>query len=292
MTDSPKNPEQPVLVDNPYVGPRDLRSEATSPVLRARGRGGRAVGPGCRAASGSLLCRVRRRQDSLLNTRLIPGLVEKRGFEVFPIGRVGGDPVGGVDVDNIFVYNLILSLLPDETHPERFAHLTISDFLLGLESVDSGYIFTEEVAEESLPDSASEETATPTSSSAESIAPENSEVTEESLLDSASEETATATSSSAESIAPENSEVTEESLLDSASEETATATSSSAESIAPKTSEAEAIAELWPRALILDQFEEIFTESSGGLEKARELLRPVACRNGRGPLPLGRPGHA
>ena len=48
-------------------------------------------------------------KSSLINARLIPGLEEK-GFNVLPVGRVSGTPLGNCEPDNIFVSNLMLSL--------------------------------------------------------------------------------------------------------------------------------------------------------------------------------------
>lgn len=92
-------------------------------------------------------------KSSLINARLIPQL-EGEGFEVLPVGRVSGRllPVNGLaknagtDVApaemNIFAYNLMLSLDQSESNSERFAHLTLSDFLINLNRTGSHYAYT------------------------------------------------------------------------------------------------------------------------------------------------------
>jgi hypothetical protein len=67
----------------------------------------------------------------LINTRLIPDLTTK-AFEVLPVGRVGGDLPPGIDPDNVFSYNLMLSLDRSEKNIERFAQLILTDFLANL----------------------------------------------------------------------------------------------------------------------------------------------------------------
>ena len=48
-------------------------------------------------------------KSSLINASLIPGL-EEQGFEVLPVGRVGGQAAPGERVGNVFAHNLLLSL--------------------------------------------------------------------------------------------------------------------------------------------------------------------------------------
>lgn len=107
---------------NPYIGPR------TFPRERAREREGEGE-------ARYLFCgREREARDlsslvvstrlvlfyapsgagksSLINAGLIPQLI-KEGFVILPIGRVGGELPEGIsddDVDNVFVFNLLLSL--------------------------------------------------------------------------------------------------------------------------------------------------------------------------------------
>ncbi len=82
-------------------------------------------------------------KSSLINTRLAPQLAEE-GFAVLPVARVGGElPPGVSAVDNVFLFNLMLSL--DHTEgaqsgggrdPNRLAHVSLGDFLARLTSED------------------------------------------------------------------------------------------------------------------------------------------------------------
>ena len=80
-------------------------------------------------------------KSSLINTRLAPQLAEE-GFAVLPIARVGGElPPGVSAVDNVFLFNLMLSLDQGGRDPNRLAHVSLVDFLARLTS-DDGEHFT------------------------------------------------------------------------------------------------------------------------------------------------------
>ncbi len=75
-------------------------------------------------------------KSSLINTRLVPQLQEA-GFAVLPIGRVSGVLSKNIlQVDNIFLFNLMLMIDPTCAEPSQFAHLTLTDFLAKLTSQD------------------------------------------------------------------------------------------------------------------------------------------------------------
>lgn len=68
-------------------------------------------------------------KSSLLNARLIPQLRE-RGFEVLPVGRVGGALPEGLDaVANVFTFNLLSTLDRGRSEPGALANLTLHDYL-------------------------------------------------------------------------------------------------------------------------------------------------------------------
>ena len=56
-------------------------------------------------------------KSSLINTRLIPNL-EAKNYEVLRVGRVGGQDYPGIDIENIYVFNLLRSLTQREVQPE------------------------------------------------------------------------------------------------------------------------------------------------------------------------------
>jgi hypothetical protein len=121
---------------NPYVGPRIFtRDEAD----RFFGRESEAQALVSLVASERLALFYAQSgagKSSLINTRLVRGLQEI-GFVVLPIGRVGGElPAGVGRVDNIYAFNLMLSLEKGDGNPNRLAHINLSHFLARLTSPD------------------------------------------------------------------------------------------------------------------------------------------------------------
>lgn len=84
-------------------------------------------------------------KSSLINTRLIPGL-QTKGFEVLPVGRVGGDRTAGWQVTNIYIYNLMVTLDQSHADDRRLADLPLSDFLTSLALVDGRWVYSGNVA--------------------------------------------------------------------------------------------------------------------------------------------------
>lgn len=84
-------------------------------------------------------------KSSLVNTRLIPD-IQKEGFLTLPVGRVSGQLLQGItSVDNIFVFNLLISLDQSKTDPARLSNLTISQFLANLTTEDGElYVYNPE----------------------------------------------------------------------------------------------------------------------------------------------------
>lgn len=89
-------------------------------------------------------------KSSLINTRLIP-LLEEANYEVLPLGRVTGElPAGLERVRNIFAFNLMVSLDDTKNLPERYAELSLADFLAHLISPDGErYLYEPELKTES-----------------------------------------------------------------------------------------------------------------------------------------------
>ena len=84
-------------------------------------------------------------KSSLVNARIIPYLTEKENFLVLPVGRVSGELPQGIDeVDNIFVFNLLLSIDQSQRAPERFTQMSIKHFLQNLTTLDGrSYFYAE-----------------------------------------------------------------------------------------------------------------------------------------------------
>ncbi len=124
------NPDAPLA--NPYVGPSTFSYEQRHLFF---GREREARDLLARVLSERLLLFYAQSgagKSSLLNTRLIPQLEEDKGLVVLPVTRVSGElPAGVAQVDNIFVYNLLLSI-DEGDDPGRLARVTLSDFLARL----------------------------------------------------------------------------------------------------------------------------------------------------------------
>ncbi|MBK8905129.1 MAG: pre-peptidase C-terminal domain-containing protein [Anaerolineaceae bacterium] len=130
MIDQQQSTETDLL--NPYVGPRSFSSEQfhlfkgrTSEtdelmhLLLAR----RLVLFYAQSGAG---------KTSLLNAGLIPALKEaKDGFEILPVGRVGDSVELPEQVNNIFVFNLLVSLGVSQNN-KMLANLKLNEFLLDL----------------------------------------------------------------------------------------------------------------------------------------------------------------
>ena len=78
-------------------------------------------------------------KSSLINTKLIPGLLGEEEYKILPVGRVGGgESFSGLDVDNIYVYNLITSLMQHDVIQGVLAKLTLSKFITSLNTAGEG----------------------------------------------------------------------------------------------------------------------------------------------------------
>ncbi len=128
----------PLNSHNPYVGPRTFTRQEGD---RFFGREREARELFSLVVSERLVLFYAQSgagKSSLINARLLPQLQEA-GFAVLPTGRVSGEIPRGVqsrDVQNIFTFNLMLSLDQSEAAPERFPPLALTDFLTGLVSDD------------------------------------------------------------------------------------------------------------------------------------------------------------
>lgn len=123
-------------MENPYVGPRTFDAREAD---RYYGRDKEALELYHQMVSQRLVLFYAQSgagKSSLLRTRLIPRLREE-GFAVLPTGRVGGRLLEGIDeVDNIYVFNLLLRLDQGRTPPTQLTHLSLADFMADLSSED------------------------------------------------------------------------------------------------------------------------------------------------------------
>ena len=87
-------------------------------------------------------------KSSIVNTRLIPSL-ERKDYEVLPVGRVSGDAPAGSEVNNVFVYNLIRGLVQQGADADVLKKSSLAQFLAGLNINDDGYFYDTSPLEES-----------------------------------------------------------------------------------------------------------------------------------------------
>jgi WD40 repeat protein len=131
---------------NPYVGPRTFLKEEGNLFF---GRDREARDLLSLVASEQLVLFYAQSgagKSSLINTRLIPGLEGKK-YQVFQVGRVSGDQPPGLEVQNIYVFNLMRSLVQQKINPEILAGIPLSEFLGKLNANESGYFYDESLAE-------------------------------------------------------------------------------------------------------------------------------------------------
>lgn len=123
--------------ENPYVGPRTFRPEERAKFF---GRSREARDLTALIISNRLVLFYSPSgagKSSLLNTMVRPILAEA-GFELLPTGRVSGYSGADVSAQNIFSYNLLLSLQESEEVVADFTGLTISQFLDNLIQSEDG----------------------------------------------------------------------------------------------------------------------------------------------------------
>jgi uncharacterized delta-60 repeat protein len=131
---------------NPYVGPRTFLKEEGHLFF---GRDREARDLLSLVASEQLVLFYAQSgagKSSLINTRLISGLEGKK-YQVFQVGRVSGDQPPGLEVQNIYVFNLMRSLVQQRINPDILARLSLSEFLGKLNANENGYFYDETLAE-------------------------------------------------------------------------------------------------------------------------------------------------
>lgn len=148
----------PKPIDNPYVGPRTF-TRAEADLFFGREREARQLLS--RVISERLVLFYAQSgagKSSLIQTRLIPEL-ETANFTVLPVGRVSGELPADITVDNIYAFNLRLSLDQGEGDPRRLAHLPLGDFLARLTQSHDGHWYFDDAATLESPDDEVEDNA-------------------------------------------------------------------------------------------------------------------------------------
>jgi hypothetical protein len=131
---------------NPYVGPRTFQEEEADRFFGREREARELVALVVSERLTLFYAQSGAGKSSLINTRLIPRLRDQESFTVLPVGRVSGVLPEGVnpkDVDNIFVYHLILGLSQKlaekevapstgrEQGPPDLTHTCLARFLSG-----------------------------------------------------------------------------------------------------------------------------------------------------------------
>lgn len=113
---------------NPYVGPRTFEEE-DAPFFYGRERESRDLLSFVMSEPLVLFyAQSGAGKSSLINTSLIPNL-RQEGFQVLPVGRVGGNlPESITDARNIFTFNLLANLEKD-TNPVQFTQMMLIEYL-------------------------------------------------------------------------------------------------------------------------------------------------------------------
>ncbi|MBV7330360.1 hypothetical protein KFU94_19330 [Chloroflexi bacterium TSY] len=125
-------------INNPYVGPRTFRTDEAH-LFFGREREARELT--ALIISKRLVLFYAQSgtgKSSLLNTRLIPSLTVQ-GFEVLPVGRIGGQSELGQKAENVFVLNLMLSLQQDANLPADVESISLPHFLDNLIDANEGF---------------------------------------------------------------------------------------------------------------------------------------------------------
>jgi hypothetical protein len=134
---------------NPYVGPRTYTREE-SHLLFGRDREGRDL---ARLVATERIVLFYAQsgagKSSLIQARLIP-LLEQDEFEVLPIGRLSGGQQESGPVDNIYIHNLVASLIRQELAAGTANSLTLTHFIGGLHREGDGYLFRDDLQPTSL----------------------------------------------------------------------------------------------------------------------------------------------
>lgn len=125
---------------NPYVGPRTFLKEEGHLFF---GRDREARDLSALVASDKLVLFYAQSgagKSSLINTRLIPELEDKL-YEVLPVARVSGSWLDSDQAGNIYVYNLLRSLIRHEVDSKFLLDLSLSGFLARLNEDEHGYFY-------------------------------------------------------------------------------------------------------------------------------------------------------
>ncbi len=131
---------------NPYVGPRTFTAAQSHLFFGREAEAAQLLAVVISERLTLFYAQSGAGKSSLLHARLIPNL-KAAGILTLPVGRVSGQlPPGVEQVDNIFAFNLMLSLDNGQGAPNRFSRVSLSHFLARLTSRDGRSFFYDEQA--------------------------------------------------------------------------------------------------------------------------------------------------
>jgi hypothetical protein len=135
--------------DNPFVGPRTFTQQESNRFFGREREAQELLSLVISERLTLFYAQSGAGKSSLVNARLVPQL-RQAGFPVLPIGRVSGQlPEGIGEVENIFVFNLLLSMDESDGPLERFARMPLHQFLTRLTSLDGQHYYYDESSESS-----------------------------------------------------------------------------------------------------------------------------------------------
>ncbi len=130
--------------DNPFVGPRTFTQQESNRFFGREREAQELLSLVISERLTLFYAQSGAGKSSLVNARLVPQL-RQAGFPVLPIGRVSGQlPEGMGAVENIFVFNLLLSMDESDGPPQRFAGMPLHQFLTRLTSLDGQHYYYDE----------------------------------------------------------------------------------------------------------------------------------------------------
>jgi hypothetical protein len=139
--------EQPA--DKPFVGPRTFTQQESNRFFGREHEAQELLSLVISERLTLFYAQSGAGKSSLINARLVPQL-RQAGFPVLPIGRVSGQlPAGIGEVENIFVFNLLLSMDESDGPPDRFARMPLHQFLTRLTSLDGQHYYYDESSADS-----------------------------------------------------------------------------------------------------------------------------------------------
>jgi hypothetical protein len=115
----------------PYVGPRPYQRNDLTPFLGRNREADELVSLIISSWEVLFYAQSGTGKTSLLNARIFP-LLEDEGFEILPLARVQGAIPKGIqseEIQNLYVYNTLMSWEKDEANPERFVRMSLTEYL-------------------------------------------------------------------------------------------------------------------------------------------------------------------